>query len=567
MAFGGRAGAQPPIGTVALPVADNSANAFQTSLRYDASGNLYAWDGLTVWKETGGTGSPQSIGAVTAGNQADAGPISFSQDGQTLLLSNGAGGNYNTGNGGFWTMPVTGGAAMQVSGTVPYAYDALALPAASTIPGSSTKYIVYAGNSSFNGGTVSILDTATGGAASPVIQNGPGATTAIAINPQNGSLYLGAFSLTTYTTNIYSFTLSQIDTTYNTQTPLDFLTAGALFTRQGAGSQSGGGMFFDNNGYLFSGGDGLTVFNPSGVVVYDGPLPGGYAWLTYDPAHNAVLEVPYGSSSGTLYNTGDFEPASWTSGQGGSWSSAANWSGRPFTTVAALTFAGSTSGTAVVSLDGDQSAAGLQFGDSSAASSYAITAGTGGTLTLGTAANGASIAVESGTQAISAPMVLAGNLAVSGSAGAILNLSGDIGQQAGVSAALTLSGGVLILSGSNSFSGGVTVLDGTLEMQHPYDLPDGSSVTIGDPTAFSGVIASTADSPRGTAAVPEPGGLALLIAGGTTLSLRRAWRTFATRPSPTRCAGAPAQDVPPAHCASGENSPCPAAPHRLDWRA
>ena len=95
-------------------------------------------------------------------------------------------------------------------------------------------------------------------------------------------------------------------------------------------------MFFDNNGYLFSGGDGITVFNPSGVVVYDaaGSADGYYDGLIYDPAHNGVLEVPYGSSSGTLYNAGDFEPAFWTNGQGGSWSSAANWSGRPFTTVA-----------------------------------------------------------------------------------------------------------------------------------------------------------------------------------------------------------------------------------------
>jgi autotransporter-associated beta strand protein len=529
-ASGGRAGAQPPIGTVTLPVPDNSANAFQTSLRYDASGNLYAWDGLTVWEQTGGTGSFQSIGAVTAGNQADAGPISFSQDGQTLLLSNGAGGNYNTGNGGFWTMPISGVTATQVSATVPYAYDALAVPAASAIPGSSTKYIVYAGNSSFNGGTVSILDTANGATASPVIQNGPGATTAIAINPQDGSLYLGAFSLTTYTTNIYRFTIGQIDTAYNTQTPLDFLTAGALFTQQGTGSQSGGGLFFDNNGYLFSGGDGLTVFNPGGAVVYDGPLPGGYAWLTYDAARNAVLEVPYGSSTGTLYNTGDFEPALWTNGQGGSWNSTANWSGRPFTTVAALTFAGSTSGTAVVTLDGDQSAAGLQFGDSSAASSYAITAGTGDTLTLGTTANGASIAVESGTQSIAAPVVLAGDLAVSGSGGTLLNLSGDIGQQAGVSAALTLSGGDLVLSGSNSFSGGVAVLGGTLEMPHPYDLPDGSPLTVGNSTAFSGVVTGAADSPRGAAAVPEPGCLAIAIAAGVGgFVLRRRFRLVAQR--------------------------------------
>ena len=59
-----------------------TANAYSTSLRYDSSGNLYAWDGLSVWEQSGGTGGFNNIGSVTAGNPADAGPISFSQDGK-----------------------------------------------------------------------------------------------------------------------------------------------------------------------------------------------------------------------------------------------------------------------------------------------------------------------------------------------------------------------------------------------------------------------------------------------------------------------------------------------------
>ena len=100
-----------------------------------------------------GTGAFNNIGSVTAGNSADAGPISFSQDGQTLLLSNGAGGDLTADlQRLFWTMPAAGGAAAQVAGGgVPYTGDAVALPAASTIPGSGTKYIVYEGNSSYGG--------------------------------------------------------------------------------------------------------------------------------------------------------------------------------------------------------------------------------------------------------------------------------------------------------------------------------------------------------------------------------------------------------------------------------
>jgi hypothetical protein len=69
-------------------------------------------------------------------------------------------------------------------------------------------------------------------------------------------------------------------------------------------------MFVDSNGYLFSGGDGITVYNSSGSIVYSGAAPDGYDTVAYDPANNEVLEVGYGSSTGTLYNATSFEPAS-----------------------------------------------------------------------------------------------------------------------------------------------------------------------------------------------------------------------------------------------------------------
>ena len=312
------------------------ANAFSTSLRYDSSGNLYAWDGLSVWEQSGGTGAFNNIGAVAAGNSADAGPISFSQDGQSLLLSNGAGGYLGGGcNGVFWTMPASGGTAAQVTGSgVPYTGDAVALPAASTIPGSSTKYIVNAGTSDYTSSSLSIFDASTG-SNQVVIDNGPGATTSIAINPKNNSLYVGV-GYGPDAGNIYSFTLSQIDSAYNSATPIDFLSGGTLFNPTATGSQSGAGMFFDNNGYLFSGGDGITVFRPDGTISYDQPAgaaDGYYDTLTYDPANNEVLKVPYGSSTGTLYNAADFEAAIWTNPKGGTWGLGSNWSGRPLSTV------------------------------------------------------------------------------------------------------------------------------------------------------------------------------------------------------------------------------------------
>ena len=85
--------------------------------------------------------------------------------------------------------------------------------------------------------------------------------------------------------DIYSFTLSQVDSAYNSGTPIDFLSAGTLFDRTATGSQNGAGMFFDSNGYLFSGGDGITVFRPDGTISYDqaGDAANGYYnTLTYD---------------------------------------------------------------------------------------------------------------------------------------------------------------------------------------------------------------------------------------------------------------------------------------------
>jgi len=538
VAASGTVRAQSPIGTISnIPLPDN--NAFATSLVYDASGDLYAWDGLSVWEQTAGAGAFHNIGSVATGNSADAGPIAFSQDGGTLLLSNGAGGFLGGAyNGVFWTMPAAGGSALQVAGSgAPYTGDAVALPAAATIPGSSTKYIVYQGNGGFSGATVSIFDASTG-TDRVVIDNGPGATTSIAINPKNDSLYFGV-GYGAEAGNIYSFSLSQIDSAYLSATPLDFLSAGTLFNPIARGSQSGAGMFFDSNGYLFSGGDGITVFRPDGTISYDqaaGAADGYYDALTYDPANNEVLkETPYSASpsTGTLYAATAFEtvaPGTWTaiSGTGGSWANAANWSTATVPTSGTVSFNGAPSRPLVVTLDGNQSAGALMF-DVSGSDGYTLSQGTGGVLTLGTSA-GASINVVSGAHTISAPIVLAGSLAASISGGSSLVLSGSVGQDPGISAALNLSGnGQLILSGTDSCSGGTTVSGGTLCVTNSSALAEGASLTIGpggtflfDPSVVGGQAVSI---PQGTtAAVPEPGMPALLAAAGACLVAGRVRR-------------------------------------------
>ena len=521
LAISGAVDAQSPVGTVNIP--DPSINAYTTSLRYDSSGNLYAWDGVSVWMLSASGGTFSKIGSVTADNSADAGPINFSQDGKTLLLGNGSGGFQMAGLGVFWTMSASGGAGEQVAGGVPYNYDAVPLPKTSSIPGSGTKYLVDEGNSYWNGSTVSLFDAATG--SNQVVIGGiPGASASIAINPKNNSVYVNV-GYGNDVGDIRSFSLAAITAAYNSGNPQPF-ASGPQFDSTGTGFQNGGGMFFDSNGYLFSGGDGVTVFRPNGTIFYnqanDGPY--GFAWLSYDPANNRVLAVPDdGSQMATLYNAGEFEPGAWTatSGTTGSWKKGDNWLNAtvPTSGTAAATFAG-TLGTPIrVTLDGNQSAGPLVF-DVSGTNGFTLSQGSGGgALTLGTSA-GASITVVSGRHSISAPIVLAGSLAVSTSAGGFLDLSGNVSQATGVSAALTLSGGgELILSGTNSYSGGTTVDSGTLYVTNSSALPNGTSLTVGaggvfifDPSVTR--AGSPLAVPAGAVAVvPEPGTLGLLAAG------------------------------------------------------
>ena len=80
----------------------------------------------------------------------------------------------------------------------------------------------------------------------------------------------------------------------------------------------------------------------------------------------------------------------------------------------------------------------------------------------GDAAGPGQMFVTSGVQAMSAPLVMAGNLSIDPPAGTTLTISGNI-SQASPGMALSLDGpGTLVLSGTNSYSGGTAVNAGTL---------------------------------------------------------------------------------------------------------
>jgi autotransporter-associated beta strand protein len=101
----------------------------------------------------------------------------------------------------------------------------------------------------------------------------------------------------------------------------------------------------------------------------------------------------------------------------------------------------------------------------------------------------------------------------------ILGISGNISESGG-SQSLTLTGdgsGQLILSGSNTYSGGTIVNDGTLVVDSPSSLLEGSTLLVGL-NAASIFAPASPPSPAGASAVPEPSTMALFGAGAIGLA-------------------------------------------------
>ena len=80
--------------------------------------------------------------------------------------------------------------------------------------------------------------------------------------------------------------------------------------------------------------------------------------------------------------------------------------------------------------------------------------------------------------------------------------------------------GTLVLSGADTYTGGTTVNAGTLTVTNGTAIADGSSLSVGaggtfifDPLAAGAPVAAGSVASGAAAAVPEPGTLALLLAG------------------------------------------------------
>jgi autotransporter-associated beta strand protein len=215
-----------------------------------------------------------------------------------------------------------------------------------------------------------------------------------------------------------------------------------------------------------------------------------------------------GVGSGDRVNEVAPSGGTWNVNGSGSWTNVDNWSSSMAPSSGTVTFAGAPSAAITVTLDGNQSAGALVFNVSGGCNGYTLSQGTGGALTLGLESE-ASITVVSGSHLIDAPVLLVDKLAVSGSGTLAFSKSSSISG----TGPLTMNGlgGVLILSGSDSYSGGTIVTAGTLLVASNTALPDRSSLTVGaSASLLFGAAMQSTPAANEAQTIPEPGTLALL---------------------------------------------------------
>ncbi len=233
--------------------------------------------------------------------------------------------------------------------------------------------------------------------------------------------------------------------------------------------------------------------------------------------------------------------APWTwSGSGGNsaWTTSGNWTnGGGFPPSGAAIVLGdshSTSGT----VDLVSSAPSISHLTFDAAKIMTITDSAigGGTLTLDNGISPVAVVVSGSGHAIDDNVRVALNSdawITTSSTSDLLRVAGNLQDGSAAHGLVKQGPGVLVLSGSDTYTGGTTISDGTLIAASVAAIEDGTSVTVGsNALMFDSSDASTpAEALQGEAtAVPEPRTWALLAAGFlamTLASVRKMARTVA----------------------------------------
>jgi autotransporter-associated beta strand protein len=300
----------------------------------------------------------------------------------------------------------------------------------------------------------------------------------------------------------------------------------------------------------------------TGAAVFAGTLnvsgdTGAAILMTYSSDSGAFIAPPSGLPSGYALSYGATDLAvvsagapTWKNTADSNWNNGTNWSAGsvPASVPGASAVVGvPTTSQVTITLDIPQTLGSLTFTTSGEGGGYTLLDNTGtNSLTMSNSSNlsPAVINVTSGTHSIAAStMIAGGNLAVSASSNGLLTISGNIlddsnsGSIPANARSLTLTSadgtGELILSGTNSYAGGTFVESGTLVLTNNEALAAGSSLTIGDASAFAGGLTG-AGSDTGSVSsglsspladheymvpapsitpVPEPGTLVLVAAG------------------------------------------------------
>jgi autotransporter-associated beta strand protein len=236
---------------------------------------------------------------------------------------------------------------------------------------------------------------------------------------------------------------------------------------------------YDSSDYfratLTNGADTITLAEASGVALN---VLKQSAWLHYSAAipdswTTAVLKISGSTNADTkaidfdnieFYARPTLVNGAWNAAAAGSdWSDPAKWSGRTPSQAGDTAYFGPTAakGAAAVSLDGSRTLSGLRFSNSAG---YLLTGALSDVLTLSNGVNYSVPVVTEGTAGsheIAVAVALASDLDVRTSSGTTLTISGNI---VGGRALAKSGNGILVFSGSNTYSGDTTVQAGLLKV-------------------------------------------------------------------------------------------------------
>jgi autotransporter-associated beta strand protein len=203
-----------------------------------------------------------------------------------------------------------------------------------------------------------------------------------------------------------------------------------------------------------------------GTVVYSGPGGTPFDNINFDlsgPTWRPALGT-YLANFSFSGSTAVAGPSVWASAASGNWTDATKWTGGvPGAIGAGVVINAPTTSPLTVTVNAPQVVGSLELGNSASGSTgYTISGSGTNTLTLNNSGGGATIAIESGTHVINAPVVVADNLAVSGSGTLILGASSNMTDN-GVGYSLTMVGPLQLNGGTiNQTAGSVRFATGNV---------------------------------------------------------------------------------------------------------